>query len=73
MAEEATGRLLQEQSQEIQDEVNPDKSEISQTFLDQRQIMHLIQQQVQSSLCHFLSQICPQMGWNSVVNPTFVV
>ena len=40
-----------------------------QTFLDQRQIMQLIQQQVQSSLSYFMSQICPQMGWNSMMSP----
>ena len=65
---EGTSRQ-QDESPEIQNANNSDQTERSQTFLDQRQIMHLIQQQVQSSLSSFMSQICPQLGWNSTVNP----
>ena len=37
----------------------------SQNFLDQGQIIQFIQQQVQYSLSYFMSQICPQMGWQT--------
>ena len=47
-------------------ETGSNHSESSPYFLDQRQVIQLIQQQVQSSLSYFMSQICPQMGWNSM-------
>ena len=50
------------------DTENYTEMEGTENFLGQRQIIQLIQEQVQSSISHFMNQICPQMGWSAMTS-----